>query len=117
MKNIFFTEHFPGAVPYACSVEKGLLKSFEKFTENEKRLQNWCFPVNRAKCLGTPILEHLLTSTSDYFWTAFSVQARIKTNKVARITHNVNMFEFSEYDDSAASCKIKKLCAVLGNHY
>ena len=64
------------------SIEKGVLKSFTKFTRKhlcrsmffnevagwgsatllKKRLRHRCFPVNFAKFLRTPILEYLLAS-------------------------------------------------------
>ena len=49
-----------------------------------------------------------MTVTSD-FQTAFSIQVRIKNNWAIRITQNVNMIGFSEYDDSAAPSNIKTL--------
>ena len=67
---------------HRCSIKKGILKNFAKFTGNhlyqslgkiywKKRLWHMCFPVNFAKSLRTPFLQNtsgwlLLTNNSMY---------------------------------------------------
>ena len=80
----------------------------------EKRFQHQCFPVNFAKFLGTPFFQNICQRLllSD-FRKAFSVQARIQNNQVAKTPQNVNMFGFSEHGDTAPPKKVKTLQILI----
>ena len=54
-------------------MKKAVLKNFTIFKEKlqtcnfiEKRPQNWCFRLNIAIFLRTPILKNLITAVSDF---------------------------------------------------
>ena len=63
-----------------CFIKKAVLKNFAIFTGKllfKKRLEHWCFPLNIAKFLRTPILKNIcywfFKTDTEHRWAAASV--------------------------------------------
>ena len=88
--------HFRGN--HRCSIKKGVLKNFAKFTgkttvpesllNKVAGLRHRCFPVNFAKFLRTPFLQNTSASTI----------SRLSGEIFVR---NISSFEFSSYLNSS----------------